>query len=71
MVASGQVGGTAKWRSDFQVVVRDVIVDRRRLRWVWSGGQAMGKESGVAKGMGDVSRVGGGGRRCRTREGKL
>jgi hypothetical protein len=31
----------------------------------------MGKEVDVAKGIGEVRRVGGGGRRWRTREGKL
>lgn len=53
------------------VVVRDVRVERRRWRWVWSGGEERGKESGVVKGVGDVRRVGGCGSRFRTREGKV
>lgn len=31
----------------------------------------MGKEFGDAKGVADVRRVGGGGSKCKTREGKL
>jgi hypothetical protein len=46
-------------------------VVRRRLRWVKPGGEERGKESGVANGVGEVRRVGGGGKRCRTSEGKV
>jgi len=52
-------------------VVSEVMADRRRLWWVWSGGEATGKDSGVAKGMGVVRRLAGGGSSCRTSEGKL
>lgn len=50
-------------RLDFQFVVRDVILDRRRTRCVWSGVEEIGKESGAANGMEVVSNVGAGGRR--------
>lgn len=69
---SGWWGGTGKRRiPDFQVVTRDEIVDRRRLRCVWSGVEETGNDSDVAKGVAQVSNVGGGGKRCKMRDEKV
>jgi hypothetical protein len=66
------LGGRGELRRlDFQVVISDLKVEQRRFRCVRSGGEEMGKESGDAKGVADVRRVGGGGSKCKTREGKV